>query len=269
MPEPDRKIHTSIEICGGTLFSWFLQGKPDATYYGGRPSKPRNRKIKAARRHGINVSFLIQGSEAKVSSLLALLSRFRRLRCDYLVEIEKNLDSFSVIVANLTDVDGRVMTKTHLLYDELENTYEDLDKLALIPQLERAHLRYTVPMYPEGEFTPLWDRLTLVDIDLSTGDIQQSSRGITPRPRPQAAVSDEEDIQLTIAHPVGDLKVSLATWILTGPGPRDRVRPIAARRKSTGEELPLTVIPLQYRNDDESRKLIASGELPDPWKKRE
>ena len=80
---------------------------------------------------------------------------------------------------------------------------------------------------------------------------------------------DTEDIMVTIAHPFGDLEVPLATWILTGPGPRVRVRPVSARRKSTGEALPLSVIPLEYRNDDESRKLIASGELADPWKKRE
>ena len=85
----------------------------------------------------------------------------------------------------------------------------------------------------------------------------------------QSTKGDNDDILLTIAHPAWDMNMSLATWILTGPGPRDRVRPIAARRKSTGEELPLTVIPLQYRNDDESRKLIASGDLLDPWKKRE
>ena len=95
-------------------------------------------------------------------------------------------------------------------------------------------------------------------------------RSATSRPsNGTVSESDDEDIWLVIAHPFGDLEVSLATWIATGPGPRVGVRPVSARRKSTGKALPLSVIPLQYRNDDESRNRIASGELLDPWKKDE
>jgi hypothetical protein len=76
-----------------------------------------------------------------------------------------------------------------------------------------------------------------------------------------------DDIIVTISHPFGDVQVTLAEWIRRGPGPRPLVRPVAARSALTGEGLPLTVIPLQYRNDDESRALIERGELEDPWAK--
>jgi len=51
----------------------------------------------------------------------------------------------------------------------------------------------------------------------------------------------------------------------TGPGPRTHLSPSAARSRSTGEDLPLTVIPLTYRNDAMSRALIAAGKLESPW----
>ena len=74
-----------------------------------------------------------------------------------------------------------------------------------------------------------------------------------------------EDINVLIDHPFGQVEVSLAKWMATGPGARPLIRPIAARRRSTGERLPLGVIPLRYRNDEESRRRIASGELESPW----
>jgi hypothetical protein len=40
-----------------------------------------------------------------------------------------------------------------------------------------------------------------------------------------------------------------------------------ARHAKTGERLPLSVIPIQYRNDEESRALIAQGVIEDPWAK--
>ena len=76
---------------------------------------------------------------------------------------------------------------------------------------------------------------------------------------------DTEDVLLTIDHPFGRIEVTLAEWMRTGPGPRKFVRPVEARRRSTGEALPLTVIPLRYRNDKETRRLIAEGEIEPPW----
>jgi hypothetical protein len=76
---------------------------------------------------------------------------------------------------------------------------------------------------------------------------------------------DGDDFILTIDHPMGRLETTLVLWIERGPGPRDLVRPIAVRSRATGEELPLTVIPLRYRNDEESRRLIAEGEIESPW----
>ncbi len=63
----------------------------------------------------------------------------------------------------------------------------------------------------------------------------------------------------------GDFEQPLTRWIAEGPGARHGRRPIAARSESTGEPLPLTVVPLPYRNDDESRTLIAAGRLAPPW----
>lgn len=76
---------------------------------------------------------------------------------------------------------------------------------------------------------------------------------------------DPEDVVLTIDHPFGTVEASLAKWMATGPGPRPLVRPIAAKARSTGQPLPLSVIPLPYRNDEESRRLIAQGDIPSPW----
>lgn len=76
---------------------------------------------------------------------------------------------------------------------------------------------------------------------------------------------DPDDILVTIGHPAGDIETTLTEWIARGPGPRRLVRPIAAKSRSTGESLPLTVIPLRYRNDKESRDMIANGTIEAPW----
>lgn len=80
-----------------------------------------------------------------------------------------------------------------------------------------------------------------------------------------AHTSDPDDVLVTIGHPMGDIEVSLAVWIATGPGPRPFVRPIRARSRSTGQPLPLSVIPLRYRNDEQSRQAINNGRLANPW----
>jgi hypothetical protein len=74
-----------------------------------------------------------------------------------------------------------------------------------------------------------------------------------------------DDILVVIGHPFGDLTVPLGHWIATGPGPRASVRPLSARSRATGEPLPLSVIPLRYRNDDEARQAIRDGRVEDPW----
>ncbi len=80
---------------------------------------------------------------------------------------------------------------------------------------------------------------------------------------------DPDDIIVTVRHSWGDTEATLAKWMEIGPGPRPNTRPIAARSRSTGEPLPLTVIPLAYRNDEESRRLIAEGKIKSPWPKRD
>lgn len=76
---------------------------------------------------------------------------------------------------------------------------------------------------------------------------------------------DPEDIIVVIGHPFGDAETTLAHWIAVGPGPRPFVRPVSARRRSTGEPLPLSAIPFRYRNDEESRAAIRRGLIVDPW----
>jgi hypothetical protein len=75
---------------------------------------------------------------------------------------------------------------------------------------------------------------------------------------------DPEEIIVTVAHPHGDVEVSLGEWIRTGPGERPLVRPVAARTKS-GRRLSMSHIPLKYRNTRASRALIRAGFLEDPW----
>ena len=79
-------------------------------------------------------------------------------------------------------------------------------------------------------------------------------------------VYDPNDVLLTLDHQFGEVDTTLAEWMRRGPGPRKKLQPIAARSMFTGEELPLTVIPLAYRNDRHTRALIAAGELEWPWK---
>ena len=85
------------------------------------------------------------------------------------------------------------------------------------------------------------------------------------QPEASQAEHDPDDVLVTIGHPAGDIETTLAEWIARGPGPRPLVRPIAARSRATGQSLPLTVIPLRYRNDKESRGLIANGTIESPW----
>jgi hypothetical protein len=75
-----------------------------------------------------------------------------------------------------------------------------------------------------------------------------------------------DDVLVVVSHPHGDIEVSLATWMAAGPGPRPLVRPVAARSRLSGEPLPLTVIPLRYRNDEQSRSAIRRGILTSPWR---
>jgi len=98
-----------------------------------------------------------------------------------------------------------------------------------------------------------------------TGDPVPPEPAQDPAVQDSHGASDPQDLLLTVQHPFGDLEVSLAEWIARGPGPRPLVRPVAVRSRSTGESLPLTVIPLRYRNDEESRRLIAEGVLESPW----
>ena len=76
---------------------------------------------------------------------------------------------------------------------------------------------------------------------------------------------DPDDVLVTLDHPFGELEVTLARWMAVGPGPRPLVRPIAARSRSTGQELPMSVVPLAYRNDANARALFAAGKLKWPW----
>jgi len=73
------------------------------------------------------------------------------------------------------------------------------------------------------------------------------------------------DIEVTVAHPWADIQAPLELWIQIGPSTRPLVRITAARRISTGEEVPLAEIPLEYHNSPESRDLQRQGLLPCPW----
>ncbi|MFJ9518491.1 hypothetical protein ACIRPK_09530 [Kitasatospora sp. NPDC101801] len=78
-------------------------------------------------------------------------------------------------------------------------------------------------------------------------------------------LSDYADVMVLIEHPAGDVACPLARWIKLGPGPRPYLRPSRAWSASTGEELPLTLIPFRYRNTRAARQAIRDGRIPDPW----
>lgn len=75
------------------------------------------------------------------------------------------------------------------------------------------------------------------------------------------------EIDVIIGHNFGDVRISLEEWIKVGPGPRLFVRPIKAFRRDTDEEFPLSVIPVQYRNDISYIRKIVTGDAPDPWQR--
>jgi hypothetical protein len=77
--------------------------------------------------------------------------------------------------------------------------------------------------------------------------------------------AEYDDVLVTVAHPFGDVTPTLTDWIRIGPGPRPFVRIVAAQRRSTGESIPLSEIPLEYHNSRESRRLQRLGQLPAPW----
>lgn len=55
-------------------------------------------------------------------------------------------------------------------------------------------------------------------------------------------------------------------WMRLGPGiHRPGIRPTEARHAVTGERLPLSVLPLRYRNTWLSNWLISMGLLENPW----
>jgi len=71
-------------------------------------------------------------------------------------------------------------------------------------------------------------------------------------------------VMVIVAHPYMDIKVPLEVWIEMGPGPRTLVRPHRVECED-GTRLPFWVIPLRYRNDWLSRRLIQWGWIEDPW----
>lgn len=58
---------------------------------------------------------------------------------------------------------------------------------------------------------------------------------------------DPDDILVIIDHPHGPVEVPYREWLNDGPGPRKALQLKSARRKSTGEDIPL-------------------GDIYDPWK---
>lgn len=76
---------------------------------------------------------------------------------------------------------------------------------------------------------------------------------------------DYPDVTVTVAHPWGDIRAPLETWMRVGPGPRRMVGITAASRVSSGEDVPLAEIPLEYHNCPRSWGLQRQGLLPCPW----
>ena len=73
-----------------------------------------------------------------------------------------------------------------------------------------------------------------------------------------------DEIVVIVAHPVGDIETSLETWMRNGPGGRKLVSIIRVTCKDDGRTLPMSTIPLRYRNNFLSRWLIKIGVLQNP-----
>ena len=77
-----------------------------------------------------------------------------------------------------------------------------------------------------------------------------------------------ENVDVIIGHPWGDFRCSLEEWIESGPSPeRPLVGPIKALRRGSDEELPLNIVPFQYRNSIASIRAIIKEEIADPWER--
>jgi hypothetical protein len=76
----------------------------------------------------------------------------------------------------------------------------------------------------------------------------------------------DDDVLVVVDHPHGRIEVPLKEWKRVGPGPRPFLTPLAAIRREPRATLPLSVIPLRYRNTRLSRLLIRLGVLTNPWK---
>jgi hypothetical protein len=88
-----------------------------------------------------------------------------------------------------------------------------------------------------------------------------SEQGLTTMP------DNADEIMVVIAHPWGNISIPLSEWIEHGPGLRRFAAPRAAFTKA-GQRLPLSVIPLRYRNSMLSRLLIRIGWLENPWQNK-
>lgn len=76
---------------------------------------------------------------------------------------------------------------------------------------------------------------------------------------------DCKEVIVILGHSFADIEVPLEMWIKTGPGQRRFTAPIAAKCADDGSNLPLSVIPLRFRNNWRSRFLIRIGAIEDPW----
>ena len=74
-----------------------------------------------------------------------------------------------------------------------------------------------------------------------------------------------EEIEVLFFGRWGDMWWPLQEWIQQGPGEQRLRAPVSVRHRVSQERLSLDIIPIQYRNNTESRRLIREGNLQDPW----
>jgi len=74
----------------------------------------------------------------------------------------------------------------------------------------------------------------------------------------------DEDLRVVVMHPAGDILTSFESWKQHGPGERPLVQ-IGSVIDKRGNDVPLRVIPLKYRNTRLSRFLIRCKLISNPW----
>ena len=74
-----------------------------------------------------------------------------------------------------------------------------------------------------------------------------------------------EDLRISFTYRMGSYEIPLERWLLSGPKD-DPLKEIPEHMiASHGQQFPLHLLPIRYRNTEEAHRLILKGLIPEPW----